>query len=133
MGPGAKLPGPLNICSPSFHVVALGFNLYYSGNPKVKTFSRDSLVAQWLRLQASTTGGMGLTPGQGNKTPRATWCNSCQSSKSSSNNKSFLCSPPKLFRLFPPDLLIGIFDGEREERINFYKEVSHSNKEVLWK
>ena len=39
MGPGANLTGPLNTCSPSFGGVALGFNLCYPGNPKVKTSS----------------------------------------------------------------------------------------------
>ena len=31
------------------------------------------LVAQWLRLQASTAGGMGSVPGQGIKIPHAAW------------------------------------------------------------
>ena len=34
-----------------------------------------SLVVQWLRLSASTAGGMGLIPGQGTKIPYATWHN----------------------------------------------------------
>ena len=68
MGPGANLAGALNIYSPSFHVVALGFNLCYSGNPKVKIFSR---VVQWLRLWASTAGGMGLIPVRAYKTPQS--------------------------------------------------------------
>ena len=34
-----------------------------------------SLVVQWLRLCASTTGGLGSIPGQGTKILHATWCN----------------------------------------------------------
>ena len=34
-------------------------------------FSRTSLVVQWLRLQASTSGGMGSIPGWGTKIPHA--------------------------------------------------------------
>ena len=33
-----------------------------------------SLVAQWLRLRASTAGGTGLIPGQETKTLHAVWC-----------------------------------------------------------
>ena len=33
-----------------------------------------SLVAQWLRLWASNARGVGLLPGQGTKSPHATWC-----------------------------------------------------------
>ena len=33
-----------------------------------------SLVVQWLRLHASTTGGMGLIPGWGTKIPHAMQC-----------------------------------------------------------
>ena len=32
-----------------------------------------SLVAQWLRLRASNARGVGLLPGQGTKSPHATW------------------------------------------------------------
>ena len=34
-------------------------------------FSRTSLVVQWLRLQASTSGGMGSIPSWGTKIPYA--------------------------------------------------------------
>ena len=34
----------------------------------------NSLAVQWLRLHASTTGGMGLIPGQGTKILHATQC-----------------------------------------------------------
>ena len=30
-------------------------------------------MAQWLRIRASTAGGMGSIPGQGNKIPHAAW------------------------------------------------------------
>ena len=33
-----------------------------------------SLVVQWLRLYASTTGDMGSIPGGGTKIPQAAWC-----------------------------------------------------------
>ena len=36
---------------------------------------RTSLVVQWLRLCASTTGGLGSIPGQGTKILHATSCN----------------------------------------------------------
>ena len=32
-----------------------------------------SLAVQWLRLQASTSGGAGSIPGQGTKIPHAPW------------------------------------------------------------
>ena len=32
-----------------------------------------SLVVQWLRLHASTAGGMGSIPGRGTKIPHAAW------------------------------------------------------------
>ena len=46
---------------------ALGWLLEFImlGNP---------LVVQWLGLHASTAGGPGLIPGQGNKIPQARWC-----------------------------------------------------------
>ena len=34
----------------------------------------NSPVVQWLRLLASTAGDMGSFPGQGTRTPYATWC-----------------------------------------------------------
>ena len=34
---------------------------------------RTSLAPQWLRLHASTAGGLGSTPGQGTKIPHAKW------------------------------------------------------------
>ena len=43
-----------------------------------------SLVAQWLRLCASTAGGAGLVPGQGAGISRARWC-----SQNNKNKKSF--------------------------------------------
>ena len=36
--------------------------------------SRGFLEAEWLRLQASSAGGIGSIPGQGTKFPQATWC-----------------------------------------------------------
>ena len=33
-----------------------------------------SLAVQWLRLRASTAGGMGSISGWGTKIPHATWC-----------------------------------------------------------
>ena len=33
-----------------------------------------SLAVQWLRVHASTAGGMGLIPGQGTKIPHAVRC-----------------------------------------------------------
>ena len=35
--------------------------------------NRTSLAVQWLRLHASTAGGMGSIPGWGTKIPHATW------------------------------------------------------------
>ena len=32
-----------------------------------------SLVVQWLRLRASTAGGVGSIPGQGTKIPASVW------------------------------------------------------------
>lgn len=43
----ANLPGPFNACSLSFGVVAVGFNLCYSENPKVKT---PSVVHQDIQI-----------------------------------------------------------------------------------
>ena len=31
-------------------------------------------MVQWLRLHASTAGGMGLIPGRGTKISQAVWC-----------------------------------------------------------
>ena len=39
--------------------------------PKVKFCLGTSLAVQWLRLQASTAGGMGSVPGLGTKIPHA--------------------------------------------------------------
>ena len=33
-----------------------------------------SLAVQWLKLHASTAGGMGSTSGQGTRIPHAAWC-----------------------------------------------------------
>ena len=39
---------------------------------KIENVKGTSLVVQWLSLQASTAGDMGLIPGQGTKIPHAT-------------------------------------------------------------
>ena len=44
-----------------------------------------SLVVQWLRLCASTAGGLGLIPGQGTKIPHATWHNQKKKNKKTKN------------------------------------------------
>ena len=41
---------------------------------KKKRASGVSQVVQWLRLHASTAGGMGSIPGLGTKIPHAAWC-----------------------------------------------------------
>ena len=40
----------------------------------IKIYIGISLVVQWLRIQASTAGGMDLLPGWGTKIVHATWC-----------------------------------------------------------
>ena len=40
-----------------------------------------SQVVQWLRLHASTSGGMGSIPGLGTKIPHAAWCGQKKSNK----------------------------------------------------
>ena len=39
-----------------------------------KEKDRTSLVVQWLRLSASTAGGVGSVPGQGTRILPAAWC-----------------------------------------------------------
>ena len=46
--------------------------LYFSLAFKISPFG-TFLVVQWLRLPASTAGGMGSIPGPGTKIPHATW------------------------------------------------------------
>ena len=49
----------------SFHLTSLNKSKLWSGG--------GSLVVQWLRLHASTAGGMRLIPGWETKIPRAVW------------------------------------------------------------
>ena len=39
----------------------------------VSIIQQEFLMVQWLRLHASSAGGMGLIHGQGTKIPRALW------------------------------------------------------------
>ena len=48
------------------------FNPQVDMDIRPKVLLGTSLVVQWLRLPASTAGGMGLIPGQGTKIPHAT-------------------------------------------------------------
>ena len=41
--------------------------------PPSQGISGTSLAVQWLRLHASTAGGVGLIPGWGTKIPHAMW------------------------------------------------------------
>ena len=43
-------------------------------NMNINIQQGTSLAVQWLRLCASTAGGMGSIPGQGTKIPHAVWC-----------------------------------------------------------
>ena len=54
-----------------------------------------SLVVQWLRLCASTAGGLGSTPGWGNRIPHAAW-----PAKKTQTNKLLSSSP--IIYIFPP-------------------------------
>ena len=44
-----------------------------NGQEKYGQIVSTSLVAQWLRLQVSIAGGLGLIPGRGSKIPHAVW------------------------------------------------------------
>ena len=55
------------------HIVYLKLTQYDVNYISVKLGKGTSLVVQWLRLRASTTGGTGLLPGQGTKIPHAAW------------------------------------------------------------
>ena len=47
-----------------------------------------SLVVQWLRLSASSAGGMSLIPGQGTEIPHVTWYSQKKKTKKKTNKLS---------------------------------------------
>ena len=59
---------------------------------KLKGIFKDttgtSLAVQWLRLRASTAGGMGLIPGQGTKIPHAARCSKNKKRHHKENEKA---------------------------------------------
>ena len=57
----------------NFLMSETNISLFVKKKKKHPTKTRTSLVVQWLRLQASTAGGMGSIPGQGTKIPHAAW------------------------------------------------------------
>ena len=50
-----------------------------------------SLAVQWLRFHASTAGGVGPIPGQGNEIPHAPWCGQKIKSLKKNDNCMSLC------------------------------------------
>ena len=47
-------------------------------------------MVQWLRLHASTAGGMGLTSGQGTKIPLAVWYSQKRNLRGNKNGNIFV-------------------------------------------
>ena len=61
---------------------------------KKKLKNGTSLAVQWLRLQASTAGGVGSIPGWGNKIMHDVWCG--KKKKKKINTPCFQCRGPGL-------------------------------------
>ena len=67
-----------------------------------RKFLGNSLVVQWLRLQASDAGGMGSTPGRGTKVP------TCRVAKTEKNCRWSHRGPPSLCPHRPSDEAVWV-------------------------
>ena len=67
---------------------------YYSAIKKneKKPIKGTSLVVQWLRLCASTAGGMGSIPGQGIKILHGLWCSQKTNQQTKKPRNNAICS-----------------------------------------